>query len=58
MQEFVKNRTKPNTIDVENGEHSNSQDSVNDIHFKSYLKHLALKILYLKVAAHIKWDLS
>lgn len=58
MQEFVKNRTKPTTIDVENGEHTNAQDNLTDGQFKSCLKNLALKVLSLKVAAYIKWNIS
>lgn len=59
MLEFLKNRTKPNTTtDVENGEHTNPQDGLADGQFKSYLRNLALKVLSLKVAAHIKWNLS
>lgn len=58
MQEFLKNRTKPNTIDIENGEHTNAQENSSDNQFKSFLRNLALKVLSLKVAAHIKWNLS
>lgn len=58
MQEFLKNRAKPNTIDVENGEHTNALDNSTDGQFKSFLRNLALKVLSLKVAAHIKWNLS
>lgn len=58
MQEFLKNWAKPTTVDFENGEFNNTPDTVNDGQFKSYLRNLALKVLSLKVAAHIKWDLS
>lgn len=59
MQEFIKNRSKPSTIDVENGEYTNPQDCLTDGHVKFKLKrNLALKVLSLKVAAYIKWNLS
>lgn len=43
---------------MENGELVNQQESYTDSSFKSYLRNLALKVLSLKVAAHIKWNLS
>lgn len=58
MQEFLKNRAKPPTIDIDNGEHTNPQEGFTDGQFKSYLRNLALKVLSLKVAAYIKWNIS
>lgn len=57
MLESLKNEIKP-AIDLENGEQLGSGDNYVDAHFKSSLKNLALKILSLKVAAHLKWNLS
>lgn len=56
MLESLKNEIKP-AIDVENGEQLVTGDNCVEVHFKS-LKNLALKILSLKVAAHLKWNLS
>lgn len=58
MLEFLKIKMKP-PIDLENGgEHGSVGELYSDEQLKSFLRNLALKVLSLKVAAYIKWNLS
>lgn len=57
MLESLKNEIKP-AIDLENnGKQIGPGETFMDTRFKSSLKNFALKILSLKVAAHLKWNL-